>query len=73
MRDWPSWLHTCTAQLLNKVESEGVWQSELPGPIGILLPKGGTEDPLDRRPIWLMPMLYRVCDQTSNQLSQMEA
>ena len=29
-------------------------------PLGILLPKGGTADPLDRRPIWLMPMLYRV-------------
>ena len=60
MRDWPAWLHTSTAQLLNKVEQEGVWPTDLPGPMGILLPKGGTDDPLDRRPIWLMPMIYRV-------------
>ena len=26
----------------------------------VLLPKGGTADPLDRRPITLLPMLYRI-------------
>ena len=45
MRDWPGWLHTSTAQLLNKVEEEGVWPEELPGPMGILLPKGGRMTP----------------------------
>ena len=45
MRDWPGWLHTSTAQLLNKVEEEGVWPVELPGAMGILLPKGGRMTP----------------------------
>ena len=26
----------------------------------VLLPKGGSDDPLDKRPITLLPMLYRV-------------
>ena len=60
MRAWPHWLHDATADLLNEVETRGAWPKELPGPLGILLPKGGTDDPLDRRPIWLMPTLYRL-------------
>ena len=60
MRAWPPHLHNAAAALLEDVERTGVWPAELGGPLGILLEKGGTTDPMDRRPIWLMPMLYRV-------------
>ena len=42
------------------MEKTGKWPDTLPGPLGILLPKGGSDEPLDRRPIWLMPMIYRI-------------
>ncbi len=29
-------------------------------PEGVLLPKGSTGDPLDRRPVWLLPSVYRL-------------
>ena len=53
-------LHNAAAALPEDVERIGVWPAELGGPLGILLEKGGTTDPMDRRPIWLMAMLYRV-------------
>ena len=60
MRAWPPHLHDAAATLLEEVEHTGKWPTELGGPLGILLEKGGTTDPMDRRPIWLMPVLYRV-------------
>ena len=60
LRELTPTLRECIADLLNAVETQGRWPSSLPGPLGILLPKGGTEDPMDRRPIWLMPMVYRM-------------
>ena len=60
LRELTPTLRECIADLLNSVETQGRWPTSLPGPLGILLPKSGTEDPMDRRPIWLMPMTYRM-------------
>ena len=60
LRELTPTLRECIADLLNAVETQGRLPTSLPGPLGILLPKGGTEDPMDRRPIWLMPMIYRM-------------
>ena len=60
MRAWPPHLHEAAASLLDEVESTGKWPTELGEPLGILLERGGTTDPMDGRPIWLMPMIYRV-------------
>eukprot|EP00974_Lingulodinium_polyedra_P063166 6096943-Lingulodinium_polyedra.AAC.1 len=46
-------------ELFDLVEEVGRWPELVPE--GILLPKPGGDpaDPMDRRPIWLLPMLYR--------------
>eukprot|EP00974_Lingulodinium_polyedra_P122171 11181795-Lingulodinium_polyedra.AAC.1 len=48
------------ADILDAVEAAGVWPGV--GPEGLLLPKAGGDglDPTQRRPIWLLPMAYRV-------------
>jgi hypothetical protein len=48
------------AELFESVERTGRWPEELCQPEGLLLPKPGDGGPMDRRPIWLLPMLYRV-------------
>ena len=60
MRHWKLDFKTKLAELLNTVENKGIWPDTLPGPLGILLPRRGTDDPMDRRPIWLMPMIYII-------------
>ena len=50
LRELTPALRECIADILNAVETQGRWPTSLPGPLGILLPKGGTEDPMDRRP-----------------------
>ena len=60
LRHWKTDFKTKLAELLNSVEKTGKWPDTLPGPLGMLLPKGGSDEPLDRRPIWLMPMIYRI-------------
>eukprot|EP00974_Lingulodinium_polyedra_P059850 5768183-Lingulodinium_polyedra.AAC.1 len=46
--------------VLDAVEDAGAWPDLHPE--GLLLPKPGGDgaDPMQRRPIWLLPMLYRV-------------
>ena len=74
MRAWPPHLHEAAAALPDEVEQTGKWPTELGGPLGILLEKGGTTDPMDRRPIWLMPMIYRSMGEAEvTILGQMEA
>ena len=60
------------AELFEAVEARGSWPQHLREPEGLLLPKpggggGGAKavggagiGALDRRPIWLLPILYRV-------------
>jgi hypothetical protein len=51
------------ALLFGAVEVQGSWPARLCAPEGLLLPEGGASnpgDPMDRRPIWLLPMFYRV-------------
>ena len=48
------------AELLAEVEQQGAWPRDLCRGETVLLPKGGTSDPLDRRPITLLPVLYRM-------------
>ena len=57
---WTGSLLEWMAELLALVESTGTWPTELTRAETVLLPKGGTADPLDRRPITLLPMLYRI-------------
>ena len=57
---WTGPLLEWTADLLAIVEATGRWPTELTRAETVLLPKGGTDDPLDKRPITLLPMLYRV-------------
>eukprot|EP00974_Lingulodinium_polyedra_P030716 2956559-Lingulodinium_polyedra.AAC.1 len=48
------------ADFFNAMEAAGAWPGV--GPEGLLLPKPGGDDadPTQRRPIWLLPMAYRV-------------
>ena len=48
------------AELLTIVEDTGAWPAELSRGETVLLPKGGSSDPLDRRPITLLPIQYRI-------------
>ena len=57
---WRGPLLEWVAALLALVEDTGVWPQGLCRGETILLPKGGTSDPLDRRPITLLPILYRI-------------
>ena len=56
----PTELLEWVAQLFEGVERLGCWPGTLCQPEGLLLPKAGDGGPMDRRPIWLLPMLYRV-------------
>ena len=61
LRLLPMELHGWIAALFEEVEALGRWPRELAEPEGLLLPKpGGEGGPLDRRPIWLLPILYRL-------------
>jgi ribonuclease HI len=63
LRLLPDELLGMVALLFEAVEARGRWPTQLCAPEGLLLPKGGASevgDPMDRRPIWLLPMLYRV-------------
>ena len=60
LRALPTLLHGWLGLLLEQVESTGRWPRQAALPEGVLLPKGDGQDPLDRRPIWLMPLLYRI-------------
>lgn len=61
LRLLPDELLEWVAELFEAVEARGAWPQHLREPEGLLLPKpGGGGDALDRRPIWLLPILYRV-------------
>ena len=59
MRIWPDCLLNALADIYNKVEAEGKWPC-IGEPFGVLLEKGGTAKEADKRPIWILPMAYRV-------------
>ena len=48
------------AELFETVKRTGQWPAALSQPEGLLLPKPGDGGPMDCRPIWLLPMMYRV-------------
>jgi ribonuclease HI len=63
LRLLPDELLEMVVRLFEAVEDQGRWPTQLCAPEGLLLPKGGATnsgDPMDRRPIWWLPMLYRV-------------
>ena len=60
LRLLPDELIDWVVELFESVERLGRWPSALCCPEGLLLPKAGDGSPMDRRPIWLLPMLYRV-------------
>jgi hypothetical protein len=64
MRQWPLAAWSCIAQLFRAVETAGRWPAALRGGVICLLPKGGaqvtTKDPLEARPVVLLPLLYRL-------------
>ena len=60
LQQWRGALLDWVAELLAEVEQQGAWLRELCRGETVLLPKGGTSDPLDRRPITLLPVLYRM-------------
>ena len=63
LRLLPDELMELIVQMFEAVEARGAWPAQLCAPEGLLLPKGSNAnpgDPMDRRPIWLLPMLYRV-------------
>ena len=57
---WREPLLKRVADLLAVVESTGRWPEVLRRGETVLLPKGGTVDPLDRRPITLLAILDRL-------------
>jgi len=61
-RRWPPELLAPTARLLQAVEASGSWPQLLASAEVVLLPKPGGDsgDPLSRRPITLLPVLYRA-------------
>ena len=60
VKDWPPELWSALARLLQRVEAEGTWPEDLSHNLVALLPKGGSEDPGDRRPIVLLATVYRI-------------
>jgi hypothetical protein len=63
LRLLPDELLDLIAALFEAVEQHGRWPAALCCPEGLLLPKGNAADngdPMERRPVWLLPMLYRV-------------
>lgn len=61
LRLLPDSLLEWVAQFFEAVERVGSWPKHLREPEGFLLPKpGGGGGAMDRRPIWLLPLLYRL-------------
>ena len=62
LRLWPGALVKALAELLRAVERLGRWPSGLGESAVCMLPKPGTDqsDPANRRPITLLPVVYRV-------------
>ncbi len=72
LRLLPDELLAWCAELLETVERTGMWPEALHRPESLLLPQGGPDDagdPIDRRPIWLLPMLHRLWAAGRAQLS----
>ncbi len=59
-RLWPLALWEWVSELLEEVEVRGRWPEELRGGMVSMLPKGNTGEPLDHRPVVLLPVLYRM-------------
>lgn len=57
---WPDSLWEALVALCGLVERIGLWPTDWPARLVALLPKEGTLDPMDRRPVVLLPA-YRLC------------
>ena len=60
LKDWPTGLLGELCHFFRLVERLGAWPATAPPNVVCLLPKGGTSDPADRRPIVLLSCLYRL-------------
>ena len=64
MRMWHADIWGFVAALFDLVELCGRWPNALWAAIVCMLDKGGTNDPLDHRPVVLLPCLYRLWART---------
>ena len=60
LKQWQGPLLDWVTELVASVEAAGRWPHELSRGETVLLPKGGSADSLDRRPIKLLPILYQI-------------
>ena len=60
LRSWPRGLIELLADFYELVEELGVWPGGLDLNLVAMLPKGGSDEPGDRRPIVLLPVVYRL-------------
>jgi hypothetical protein len=60
MKRWPFQLWELVVQILHEVEKQEKWPQEVQQAIVAMLPKGRTGDPLDYRPVVLLPCIYRL-------------
>ena len=60
MKDWPPELLELYCELFRMVEEQGAWPKALQVNLVAMLDKGGSQDPLDKRPIVLLPVVYRL-------------
>ena len=60
LKDWPVGLLALLADIYAEVEKQGRWPADLSCNMVAMLPKGGTADPADRRPVVLLPVVYRL-------------
>lgn len=57
---WPPPLLDALSRFYTLVEPAGRWPAWLAGPFGRSAAQGGTPDPMDKRPIVLLPVVYRL-------------
>ena len=60
LKDWPPQLFDLLAAFYGRVEAAGEWPSALSESLVAMLPKGGTRELEDRRPIVLLSVVYRL-------------
>ena len=60
LKDWPPQLFDLLAAFYGRVEAAGEWPSALSESLVATLPKGGTRELEDRRPIVLLSVVYRL-------------
>jgi len=60
LKQWPIGLFNLLVVFYEAIEGGQPWPAPLDVSLVALLAKGGTEDPEDRRPIVLLPIVYRL-------------